>query len=148
MLLGLLLATTLAAAANWSRVPGYAGSSLQQDCSSCHAGSVPPTHSRNFVEREHGAAARMNRQECLGCHENAKESCAPCHQKQPPTWHTDDFRNPGLGTPEMREHIRIAGKHRESCNECHATTYMDGCADCHRPEEEWLGRAAAALEDR
>lgn len=148
MILGVILAAALAAAVYWFRIPGHIGASSESDCSSCHAGSAPQTHSREFVELRHGAAARMNRQKCLGCHEDAKEFCEPCHQKQPPPWHTDDFRNPALGTLEMREHIRIARGRRETCNECHAKTYMTRCVDCHRPEEGWLGRTAAPSEDR
>ena len=141
-LIGAILGTALVAAAHWSTTPRSRGDSMQEDCSSCHAGSAPRTHTRVFVEREHGPAALVNRQECLGCHERTAESCDPCHREQPPDWHTDDFRNPALGSLEMREHIRVARNHREACSECHAATYMTRCVDCHRPEEGWLGRTA------
>ncbi len=141
-LIGAILATALVASAHRSTSPLPRGDSMQGNCSSCHAGSAPRTHTRVFVEREHGPAARVNRQECLGCHERVAESCDPCHREQPPDWHTDDFRNPALGSLERHEHIRIARNHSEACSECHAATYMTRCVDCHRPEEDWLGRAA------
>jgi hypothetical protein len=143
-LIGAILVTALVASAHRSATLRSRGDSMQQDCSSCHADSAPRTHTRVFVESEHGPAARGNRQECAGCHERTAESCDPCHRGQAPDWHTDDFRNPALGSTEMHEHIRIARDHREACSECHAATYMTRCVECHRPEEGWLGRAEAA----
>ncbi|MCP3917160.1 MAG: hypothetical protein GY711_16550 [bacterium] len=134
------LVTAALAAAHWAVVPAGRTPSMQQNCSACHAGSAPRTHTRAFVDREHGPAARADRQECLACHGNAAESCHRCHREQPPDWHTGDFRNPVLGVVEMREHIRIARGHRESCGECHTGTYMTRCVGCHRPDEGWLGR--------
>jgi hypothetical protein len=144
-LIAVMLAAALVASAHRSTAPRSRGDSMREDCSSCHKGSAPRTHTRVFVEREHGPAARGNRRECLGCHERTAESCDPCHREQPPDWHSDDFRNPALGSVEMHEHIRIARNHREACSECHATSYMNRCVHCHRPAEEWLGRSGDPL---
>jgi hypothetical protein len=140
-LAGVILGTALMASAHRNATLRSRGDAMQEDCSSCHAGSAPRTHTRVFVEHEHGPAALANRQECVGCHERTAESCDPCHRQQPPNWHNDDFRNPALGSVEMQEHIRVARNHREACNECHAVTYMTRCAKCHRPEDGWLGRS-------
>ncbi len=139
-LLAVVLVTTALATARWVAVPGSHILSMQQNCSACHAGSAPRTHTREFVDREHGLAAPAGRQECLGCHMDVEESCDQCHRAQPPDWHTGDFLNPALGSPEMSEHIRIARRHRESCGECHAESYTTRCVDCHLPDEAWLGR--------
>ena len=140
-LLGVALGASLFAAAYWSNAPRPHSTSMQGKCSSCHARSAPRTHTRKFVEYEHGPEARVDREDCLGCHEDTESSCDECHREQSPGWHTEDFRNPGLGTFEMREHIRIARNHQETCRECHATMYMARCAECHRPGEDWLGRS-------
>ncbi len=142
--LGIVLATAVGAATRWSTVPLARHGTMRTDCSACHADSAPRTHTREFVNRGHGPAALKNRQECLACHTDTEASCDACHHDQPPDWHTDDFCNPRLGTLETREHLRIARSHRESCSECHATTYATQCVECHRPEESWLGRG----EDR
>jgi hypothetical protein len=143
-LLGAVLGTSLVAAAHWSNIPTTRSPAMQENCSDCHAGSAPRTHTRKFVDHEHGPVARVNREDCLGCHENTEVSCDGCHREQSPKWHTEDFRNPALGTLEMREHIRIARNYRDSCRECHATMYMTRCAECHRPDEDWLGRGGYA----
>ncbi len=139
-LIGVVLAMVLAAATRWSGVPLARHGKMRGDCSTCHARSAPLTHTLEFIERGHGPAALQSRQECLACHSDPETSCDECHRERPPDWHTDDFRNPRLGTFETREHIRIARSHHESCIECHAATYTTGCVDCHRPEEDWLGR--------
>ncbi len=139
-----ILTVTVAAAIHWSfRSTGH-GSSMQEICSTCHARSAMQTHTRSFVEKEHGPLSLADRADCLGCHEDTEEACDDCHLSQAPDWHTDDFRNPALGTVEIREHIRIARIHRDSCAECHNTTYMSLCAECHRPEEDWLGRGTSS----
>lgn len=138
-----VLVTTAIATTRWAVIPPSHTASMQQSCSACHAGSAPRTHTREFIARAHGPAALANRRECLGCHQDPAESCDRCHREQAPDWHTEDFLNPALGVPEMTEHIRIARGHRESCRECHTETYMTRCADCHRPDEGWLGRGDA-----
>ncbi|MAF64274.1 MAG: hypothetical protein CMJ84_01265 [Planctomycetes bacterium] len=139
-LLALVVATAAFAAAHWARIPASHTASMRRDCSTCHAGSAPRTHTRDFVEREHGPAALAGRRECLGCHEEVERACDLCHLSVAPEWHTPDFLQPALGALELGEHIRIARGHRESCGECHATTYLSRCAHCHRADEEWLGR--------
>jgi hypothetical protein len=143
-----IVGTTMASAAHWSFRSTDQGASMQEDCSACHARSAPRTHTRSFVDYEHGPVALASREDCLGCHEDTKQSCDDCHLERAPDWHTDDFRNPVLGTVETREHIRIAGIHRDSCVECHDTTYMTRCAECHRPEEGWLGRGGRSAEEQ
>ncbi len=143
LLLALVVATTAFAASHWASIPAaHKGSafSMEEKCSTCHKGSAPQTHTREFILRDHGPAARASRQECSGCHENVKESCDQCHQSEAPKWHSPDFIYPVLGEVEMGEHIRIARRHRESCRECHSATYMTRCMNCHRPEDDWLDR--------
>ena len=140
-MLGVVLATAVVASSRWAAVPLAHRGTMRADCSTCHARSAPRTHTREFLDRGHGPVALQNRQECLVCHEDTEASCDQCHSERPPDWHTDDFRNPRLGTQETREHLRIAHTRRESCVECHATTYTTRCVECHRPEEGWLGRS-------
>lgn len=135
-----VVAITAIASTHWAQTPSSRAPSMQGNCSACHKGSAPSTHSRDFIDLDHGSAALANRQECLVCHEDAEESCNRCHQKEAPKWHSPDFLYPALGSFEMAEHIRIARDHRSSCGECHGETYMTRCVDCHRPDEDWLGR--------
>lgn len=136
-----ILGATLLAAAHRLSEPGPSALEIQGGCSNCHEGSAPRSHTRTFVAREHGPAAQENGPLCLGCHEDVEKSCDDCHRAIAPDWHTDDFRNPALGSVEAGEHVRIAREHRDACSTCHAVTYMDRCVDCHRPEEDWLGRS-------
>jgi hypothetical protein len=135
-----ILSVTVAAAIRWSFINTEHGNVADEDCATCHARSAMETHTRSFIEHEHGPEALANRSNCQGCHEDTQEACDECHLSQAPEWHTDDFRNPVLGTVETREHIRIANIHQDSCVECHKTSYMTRCLECHRPEEAWLGR--------
>ena len=141
-----ILSVTVAAAIHWSFLNTEHGNVAEEDCSACHARSAMETHTRSFVATEHGPIALADRSSCQGCHEDTQEACDDCHLSQAPEWHTDDFRNPALGTVETREHIRIANIHEDSCAECHNTTYMTRCVECHRPEEGWLGRGTSSWE--
>ncbi len=142
-----ILSVTIAAAINWSFLNTEHGNVAEEDCSECHARSAMQTHTRSFVEEEHGPLALTDRSSCQGCHEDTRESCDDCHFSEAPDWHTDDFQNPALGTVETREHIRIANNHQDTCIECHSATYMTRCAECHRPEEDWLDRGASTWEE-
>jgi hypothetical protein len=143
-----ILSVTVAAAIHWSFINTEHGYEAEEDCSTCHARSALQTHTRDFIEKEHGPIALADRTSCLGCHEDTEDDCDDCHLSQAPDWHTNDFQNPVLGTVETREHIRIANIHRDTCAECHNTTYMTRCVECHRPEEDWLGRGSSSWEQQ
>ncbi len=108
----------------------------ETDCSSCHEGTAPRTHTTEFIQISHGPPAMLNRQQCLGCHKDEQKSCTECHQKEPPLWHTDAFRNPKRGWHERDKHMSIARLHRTACLECHRPRFQTQCATCHRPDED------------
>ncbi len=108
----------------------------ETDCSSCHEGTAPRTHTPEFIRSTHGPPAMFNRQHCLGCHKDEKKSCEECPLKDKPTWHTDAFCNPKLGWHERNEHTSVARLHRTACLECHTQRFQTQCASCHRPDED------------
>ncbi|MCP4048069.1 MAG: hypothetical protein GY746_00915 [Gammaproteobacteria bacterium] len=146
IIVAVILSITVAAAVHWTFNNTEHSNMAEENCSLCHARSALQTHTQEFVAEEHGPIALADRSSCQGCHEDAAEECDDCHLEQEPKWHTNDFRNPALGNIETREHIRIANIHQDSCAECHNTTYMTLCANCHRPEEDWLGRGSSTWE--
>ena len=82
---------------NWSHTPvSSAPCGQHNNCATCHQGSAPRTHTAEFVEAGHGPAAFLDRQQCLGCHQQ-QDSCDDCHLKTPPAWHSEDFCRPALG---------------------------------------------------
>lgn len=103
------------------------------NCAECHEGSVPRTHTPAFVEKDHGTAARVGRESCLGCHE--VPACDDCHRRVAPRSHTEAFRHPARGAPERAEHGRSAHESGSNCLECHGDRFLSQCAACHRPEE-------------
>ena len=146
ILVAVILTVMVAAVIHWTFMNTQHGNVAEEDCSACHARSALQTHTRDFVESEHGPIALADRSSCEGCHEDTQEACDDCHLSQAPDWHTDDFRNPVLGPVETREHIRIAKFHEDTCSECHNSTYMARCVECHRPDENWLGRGDRPLK--
>ncbi|MEW5847421.1 MAG: hypothetical protein AB2A00_01360 [Myxococcota bacterium] len=103
-------------------------------CADCHEGSVLPTHSGEFVQRGHGAEARgEGRASCQSCHE--ENSCAACHAREKPTWHSASLMVPGAGPDSRNNHARIGAARRESCGECHMVSFQRQCAECHLAKE-------------
>ena len=133
---GLAIVAVLAAAAGaWrNRVAAPAPCGGLSDCARCHREEVLPTHHPEFLERTHGAAARLDRAACLQCHR--EPSCQSCHERHAPTWHDDAFRHPGRGPTERAAHARIAREHAVDCTECHQHGRQRQCASCH-PGTEW-----------
>ncbi len=134
---GLALAAMTIAAAYWAQQP-TPGAPCQAPsdgvCSNCHRGSVPMTHTAEFLGEQHGRPARNDRTLCLGCHDE-EDHCQRCHLDQQPEWETDAFRHPGRGPKERREHARIASAHADTCMECHRPKQHAQCAGCHRADE-------------
>ncbi|NUN15294.1 MAG: hypothetical protein HUU55_16825 [Myxococcales bacterium] len=107
----------------------------KSDCARCHAGLVPATHTRSFVEFDHGAAVLDHVADCTGCHEDAV--CDDCHAETRPQWHTEAFVTPGSGNLERSEHAAVANERKNTCNTCHTKQFQRQCAACHRPDEQW-----------
>lgn len=120
-------------ASRWFEVPLPRHPTSDATCSSCHEGSIPQGHSREFQLADHGPLALANRAECASCHDNTV--CQDCHLAHPPTWHSEAFRHPSRGPRERGEHLRLASARRDSCMECHDADFQRQCADCHRPVE-------------
>ena len=86
------------ATVHWSRVPTNTNHAAS-DCSACHEGSIPLTHSREFIEELHGDSARDDRPLCLGCHDE-EDHCEQCHHDTPPDWENDGLRSRLLGSQD------------------------------------------------
>lgn len=111
----------------------------QEDCLSCHDGSIPPTiHDGNYLA-QHPRDGLANSPPCASCH-RLDVFCRDCHARagvrtgvRLPSF-TESFHPAGWvfseGTPQ--HHAHVARKNLAACSACH-----DGqnCKSCH----EWLG---------
>ena len=132
-----IMCLTGAFAFDWTDVPiGKSACSEGNNCATCHENSAPRTHTVDFIETGHGPVARLDRQQCMGCHQ--QDSCTNCHLETPPVWHTEAFRHPARGWRERDEHALVATGHRDKCSECHVQRFQTQCGSCHRPDEEDL----------
>jgi hypothetical protein len=104
----------------------------------CHAGSVLADHTPDFVERDHGPAARTAPARCASCHRDATRECAACHEQEAPAWHDDLITRPDSGVDARRAHGRAAREHARGCGGCHAARFATECASCHRASEAWV----------
>ncbi len=83
-------------------------------CIQCHREEAPANHTAHWLQRGHGLAARMDRQNCAACHR--EDSCASCHAEETPRNHTSAF-----GSPRSTH-----------CVSCHFPLQNEGCVACHR----------------
>jgi len=109
--------------------------------------SKPSSHDTSWIQR-HGKYAKLNIQECTGCHTD-KVSCIKCHQEVKPRNHTLAWTRKGHGLEAKWDRGKCSACHTEdSCIECHKTTpppsHRPGyaaptnrhCTQCHYPVQD------------
>lgn len=105
----------------------------QEDCLTCHAGSIPPTfHDGNYVAL-HPQDAQANSPPCASCHRLDK-FCADCHFRAgvvngQPLIGGGGFHPPAWNLPgDPMHHANAAKKNLGACMSCHAG---QDCVSCH-----------------
>ena len=112
---------------------GYCASChAQEDCLTCHDGSIPPTfHDGNYIA-VHPQDAQANDPPCASCH-RLDTFCQDCHfraqvQHEHPL-HEGGFHPEGWLTPgDPKHHANMARKNLGACAGCHPG---DDCRECH-----------------
>lgn len=109
----------------------------QQDCFSCHEGSIPPSFHDNDYLAIHRQDAVQNNPPCASCHD-LDTFCANCHFRAErrlgrPIFSSFDgaFHPAGWNDfPPLRQqhHSFVAKKNLASCTGCHA---QEDCVGCH-----------------
>lgn len=87
-----------------------------EQCSACHEGHPPASHSEKAWPETHGASEGADGR-CALCHEAA--TCDTCHGLPMP--HPDDWL--------LGRHGTVAGERPDACRRCHGP---DHCKACHQ----------------
>lgn len=106
-----------------------------QACHRCHGNQKLPTHTPEFLLREHGEVSLAFPGRCLACHQQA--ACDRCHldPDRQPAWHDQAVREPLPNGTAWRRHAQEARQRRHGCATCHAASQQRDCMGCHRAGE-------------
>jgi predicted CXXCH cytochrome family protein len=108
----------------------------QEDCLSCHEGSIPPSFHDNNYLAIHPQEAMANSPVCASCH-RLDRFCRDCHFRAQvtrgnPLQTGEGFHPPGwadFATVGPQHHARLAPKNLSQCTACHA---QQDCLACHQ----------------
>jgi hypothetical protein len=133
----------------------------ESNCTSCHLGEKPASHTNFFRLKGHGIVAAMDRTTCQTCHQD--DSCTACHDATRPMSHKGMFgqrrnthclscheplRNETTclvchkGTPSHGDATPLPSNHSPAfnCRQCHGAgaplPHVDNgsaCTSCHLP---------------